>query len=71
MCSKYMLGRPLLTLEKLRKVMDGNKRLHDWYMRASLVGINAIHVYISKHVFVGLSENAIITFEDMWLMMNL
>jgi hypothetical protein len=32
---KYVLGRPLLTFEKLRKVPPGIKRLHDLYMQAS------------------------------------
>jgi hypothetical protein len=41
----YVLARPLLTLEKLRKVPAGIKRLHDWYMRASSVGIDAICIY--------------------------
>jgi hypothetical protein len=41
---QYVLGRPLLTLEKLRKVPASIKRLHDWYMRASSVGIDAISV---------------------------
>jgi hypothetical protein len=71
MCLKYVSSRPLLTLEKLRNVMARIKRLHDWYMRASSIGIDTIGVYIPKHAFIGLSEKAIVTFEDMWLMMNL
>jgi hypothetical protein len=31
---QYVPARPLLTLEKLRKVPAGIKRLHDWYMSA-------------------------------------
>jgi hypothetical protein len=40
-------------------------------MQASSVGIDTISVYIPRLVFVGLSANAIVTFEDMCLMMNL
>jgi hypothetical protein len=41
-------------------------------MRASSsIDIDTISVYIPKHVFIGLSENAIVTFDDMWLIMNL
>jgi hypothetical protein len=62
---------PLLTLEKLRKVPAGIKRLHDWYMRASSVGIDAINVHIPDHPFIGSDQEAFLAFEDMWLMMNL
>jgi hypothetical protein len=68
---QYVPGRPLLTLEKLRKVPAGIKRLHDWYMRASLVGIDAISVHIPDHAFIGSDEKVFLAFEDMWLMVNL
>jgi hypothetical protein len=64
-------GRPLLTFEKLRKLPAGIKRLHDWYMRASSIGIDTISVHVQGNVFYGLSDNTFIAFEDMWLMMNL
>jgi len=66
-----VLGRPLLTWDKLKKVPAGIKRLHDWYMRASAVGIDMINVCIPLAAFVSEREMAIVTFEDMWLMMNL
>ena len=56
------LQKRLLTLEKLRKVPAGLKRLHDWYMHASSVGIDAI---------IGSDQKAFLAFEDMWLMVNL
>ena len=68
---KYVPGRPLLPLDKLRKVPAGVKRLHDWYMRASSVGIDTISVHIPDHAFIGSNQKAVVTFEDMWLMMNL
>ena len=68
---KYVPGRPLLPLDKLRKVPAGVKRLHDWYMRASSVGIDTISVHIPDHAFIGSDQKAVVTFEDMWLMMNL
>jgi hypothetical protein len=68
---QYVPARPLLTLEKLRKVPAGIKKLHDWYMRASSVGIDAISVHIPNHAFIGLDQKTFIAFEDMWLMMNL
>jgi hypothetical protein len=43
---KYVPGRPLLTFEKLRKVPTNIKRLYDWYMQASSVGIGTISVNI-------------------------
>jgi hypothetical protein len=68
---QYVPGRPLLTLEKLRKVPAGIKRLHDWYMRASSIGIDAISVHIPDHAFIGSDQKAFLAFENMWLMMNL
>jgi hypothetical protein len=69
--NQYMSGRPLLSFEKLSKVTAGIKRLRDWYMRASSVGIDTISVYIPDHAFIGSDQKAIVAFEDMWLMMNL
>jgi hypothetical protein len=63
--------RPLLPFEKLRKLLTGIKRLHDWYMRASSVGIDTIGVLVPEKAFHGLSDMAFIAFEDIWLMMNL
>jgi hypothetical protein len=40
-------------------------------MRASSVGIDNISVHIPNYAFIGSSQKAIVTFEDMWLMMNL
>ena len=68
---KYELGRPLLTWDKLRKVPAGIKRFHDWYIRASSVGIDTISVDIPAEAFNSDRTTAIVTFEDMWLMMNL
>ena len=66
-----MPARPLPTLEKLRKVLAGIKRLHDRYMRASSVVIDAISVHIPNHDFIGSDQKSFLAFEDMWLLMNL
>jgi hypothetical protein len=68
---QYVPARPLLILKKPRKVPPGIKRLHDWYMRASSVGIDAIGVHIPDQAFIGSDQKAFLAFEDMWLMMNL
>jgi len=70
-CLIHVSGRPLLTWDKLKKVTAGIKRLHDWYMRAPVVGIDTINVYIPPTTFVSGHQTAVVTFEDMWLMMNL
>jgi len=67
----YVSGRPLLIWDKLKKVPDGIKRLHDWYMRASTIGIDTINVSIPPTAFVSGRQMAVVTFKDMWLMMNL
>jgi len=68
---KYELGRPLLTWDKLKKVPTGVKRFHDWYMRASSVGIDTISVDIPAEAFNSDRTRSIVTFKDMWLMLNL
>jgi len=68
---KYELGRSLLTWDKLKKVSAGVKRFHHWYIRASSVGIDTISVDIPVEAFNSDCTRAIVTFEDMWLIMNL
>jgi hypothetical protein len=68
---KYMPERPLLKWGTLKKISAGVKRLHDWYMRASSFGIDTINVSIPPAAFVSGRQTVVITFEDMWLMMNL
>jgi hypothetical protein len=53
-------GRPLIPFEKLRKVPADIKRLHDWYMRVSLVGIDAISVHILDYAFIGSDQKAFV-----------
>jgi hypothetical protein len=67
----YVPGRPLLKWDTLKKIPAGVKRLHDWYMRASSVGINTINVSIPPAAFVSGRQTVVITFKDMWWMMNL
>ena len=69
--TKYEPGRPLLSWDKLKKIPAGIKRMHDWYMRAASVGIDTINVIIPPTAFNSERTKAIVTFEDMWLMMNL
>ena len=67
----YEVGKPLLSWEKLQKVPNNVKRMHDWYMRASAAGIHAINVSIPHKAFQSDYNLSVITFEDIWLMMNL
>jgi hypothetical protein len=68
---KYVPRRPLLKWDTLKKIPAGVKRLHDWYMRGSSVGIDTINVSIPPAAFVSGRQTTVITFEDMWFMMNL
>lgn len=45
--------------------------MHDWYTRASVIGINTINVCIVVDAFASGHEKAIVTLKDMRLMMNL
>jgi hypothetical protein len=69
--TNYEPGRPLLSWDKLKKISAGIKRMHDWYMRAASVGIDTINVIMPPKAFNSERTKAIVTFEDMWLMMNL
>jgi hypothetical protein len=69
--NKYMPGSPLLKWDTLKKIPAGVKRLHDWYMRASSIGIDTINVSIPPAAFISGRQTTVITFKDMWLMMNL
>jgi len=69
--TKYEPGRPLLIWDKLKKIPASMKRMHDWYMRAASVGIDTINVIIPPTTVNSERTKAIVTFMDMWLMMNL
>jgi hypothetical protein len=71
MPNTYVSGRPLLTWDKLKKVLAGIKRLHDWYMRASAIGIDTISMSMPPTAFVSGHQMAVVALEDIWLMMNL
>jgi hypothetical protein len=47
------------------------KRLHNWYMRASSVEINAFSVAVPPLTFMGGACKIPIDFEDIWLMFRL
>jgi len=66
--NKYVLGRPLLQWCELRGVSRAMKRLHDWYMGASSVEINAFSVAVPPLAFMGGNRKIIVDFEDIWLM---
>ena len=66
----YVSGKPILTWDKLKKVSDGIKRLHDRYMRAFVIGMNTMNVSIPPLAFVSGRPMAVVTFEDMWLMLK-
>jgi len=44
------------------------KRLHDWYMRASSVGINAFSAIVPENAFLSGPSKVVIDFEDIQLM---
>ena len=46
-------------------------RLHDWYMRASSVEINAFSAAVPPLAFMGGNSKIIVDIEDIWLMFRL
>ena len=63
--------RPLLSWHELRLVAPLTKRLHDWYMRASSVGINAFSPNVSVIAFLSGPSKVTVDFEDIHLMFRL
>jgi hypothetical protein len=55
---KFVVGRPLLKWEKLLKLPTNIKRLHDWYMRASSIGIDTISICIPQKAFLSPTRSA-------------
>jgi hypothetical protein len=68
---KYVSGRPLLQWCELLCVSCGMKRMHDWYMRASSVEINAFSIVVPPLTFLGRPCTIPVDFEDIWLMFRL
>jgi len=68
---KYVPVRPLLQWCELRCVSRAIKRLHDSYMRSSLVGINAFYADVPPLTFMGGPSRVMVDFEEIWLMFHL
>jgi hypothetical protein len=64
----FRLGQPSTPWHELRKVLPLMKRLHDQYMRASSVGIDAIIASISEITFLSGPSKVVVDFEDIHLM---
>jgi hypothetical protein len=52
-------------------VSHAMKRLYDWYMRASSVGINAFSAIVPPLTFMGGPSKVMVDFEDIWLIFRL
>jgi hypothetical protein len=68
---KYVPSMPLLQWCELHCVSRAMKGLHDWYMRASLVRINAFSAVVPPLTFMSGSSKVMVDFGDIWLMFRL
>jgi hypothetical protein len=63
---KFVLGKPFLTIAQLFKRPFSLKRLYNWYMTASSLGVMNITFEIPENVFYSGARIGSIDFEDSW-----
>jgi hypothetical protein len=67
---KYEFGKPFLTSAELSKWHFPLKRLHNWYMTASSLGVTNITFQISGNSFQSGARIGSIEIDDLWLMFH-
>jgi hypothetical protein len=67
---KFVFGKPFLTTAQLSKRPFSVRRLHNWYMMASSLGVTNITFKISGNTFYSGARIASIDFEDLWFMFH-
>jgi hypothetical protein len=67
---KFVFGKPFLTTTQLSKRPFPLRRLHNWYMTASSLGVMNITFEISGNAFYSGVRIGSIDFEDLWFMFH-
>jgi hypothetical protein len=65
---KFVFGKPFLTTAQLLKIPFSLRRLHNWYMMVSSLGMTNITFEISGNAFYSGARIRSIDFEDLWYM---
>jgi hypothetical protein len=67
---KFEFGKPFLTSVELFKRHFSVRRLHNWYMVLSSLGVTNITFQILENVFYSGARLGSIEWEDLWLMFH-
>jgi hypothetical protein len=67
---KFMFGKPFFTIAQLSIRPFPLKRLHNWYMTVSSLGVTNITFEISGNAFYSGARIGSIDFEDLWFMFH-
>jgi hypothetical protein len=67
---KFVFGKPFLTTAQLLKRPFSLRRLHNWYMMASSLGVMNITFEILGNAFYSGARMGSINFEDLWFMFH-
>jgi hypothetical protein len=67
---KFVFGKPFLMIAQLCKRPFSLRRLHNWYMTASSLGVTNITFEIPENVFYSGARIGSIDFEDLWFMFH-
>jgi hypothetical protein len=67
---KFEFGKPFLTSAELSKRYFPLRRLHNWYLTASSLGVTNITFQILGNGFYSGARIGSIEFEDLWLMFH-
>ena len=66
----FVFGKPFLTSAQLSKRPFPLRRLHNWYMSASSLGVRNVTVVVPENAFWSGAKKVSIEFEDLWLMFH-
>jgi hypothetical protein len=67
---KFVFGKPFLTSAQLSKIHFPLRRLHNWYMMVSSLGVMNITFEILRNAFYSGARIGSINFEDLWFMFH-
>jgi hypothetical protein len=67
---KFVFGKPFLTTAQLSKIPFPLRRLHNWYMTVSSLGVMNITFEILRNAFYSGARIVLINFEDLWFMFH-
>jgi hypothetical protein len=67
---KFVFGKPFFTIAQLFKRPFPLRRLHNWYIMVSSLGVTNITFKIPGNAFYSRARIGSIDFEDLWFMFH-